>query len=252
MLQADFSFTEGIHVNQRKFAAPDIAIAAAGVVALISTFLPWWSLSADGQSATVTAWDQTSDGQGTDGVTVNGPLAYLPMLLLLIFGILTVVRALRAGQLLPGKVFSYVGIGVGGLATLLVIVRWATLWKPPGYTGSGISAGYGLYIGLVAALAVLGVSIWAMRLATPSAPAAPAFGGYPAQPAYGQPPQQPAYGQPQYGQAPQQAYGQPQQPYGQPPQQPQYGQAPQQPYGQPPQQPPYGQQQGQQPPQQWS
>jgi hypothetical protein len=270
MLQPGFSFTEGIHVNQRKLTAPDIVIAAAGLVAVITTFLPWWSESVDGTSGTVDAWDQTSDGKGTDGVTVNGPLAYLPMILLLIFAVVTVVRALRAAQLLPGKVFGYAGIGVGGLAALLVIIRWATLWKPDGYTGGGIGAGFGLYLGLLAALASLGASIWAMRLASAApVPIAPAFGGYPGQqpfgqpqqqygqPPYGQAPQQP-YGQPQYGQqVPQQPYGQPQQPYGQPqvPQQPYGPPQPQPPYDQQPQ-PPYGQQSydqqpGQQPPQQW-
>jgi hypothetical protein len=289
MLRCDLSFTEGIDVTQRKFATPDIVIAAAGLIAFICTFLPWWSFSQAGQSGSINAWDQTSDGTSTNGTTVNGPLAYLPMLLLLILGIVTVVRALAAARLLPGKPFNYVGIGVGGLAALLVIVRWATLWKPEGYTGGGISAGYGLYLGLICGLVVVGVSIWAMRQAP--AMGAPVFGGFPGQQPYGQPqypqqpygqpqyPQQPygqqpqpgqpqpQYGQPQYQQQPQQPYGQPQ--YQQPPQQPQYPQQPygqpqyqqppqpqypQQPYGQPPQQP-YGQpqppQQPQQPPQQW-
>lgn len=110
-------------MNRRKLGTLEIVLAAAGLIAFIATFLPWWSESVDGMSGTVDAWDQTSDGQGTGGVTVNGPLAYLPMLVLLIFGIIAVVRALGALQLLVGKVFTQVGIGVGGFATVLVIVR---------------------------------------------------------------------------------------------------------------------------------
>jgi hypothetical protein len=263
MLQPDFSFTEGIHVNQRKFATPDIVIAAAGLIAFISTFLPWWKLSesagASGSfSGTVNGWNSASDG-GPTGQTITGPLVWIPMLLLLILGILA-LRGLFAPQLLPGKLYYQVGIGVGALSAVLVIIRWLTFFKPPSQvdgTTLSVSSGadFGLYLGLIAALAAAGVSYWGMGQAAPAAPrapGAPAFGGYPGQQPYGQP-QQP-YGQPQFGQQPQ--YGQqPQQPYGQQPQQP-YGQPqpPQQPYGQPQPQQPYGQPQqpyGQpQPPQQ--
>ena len=279
MLQADFSFTEGIHVNQRKFATPDIVLAAAGLVALISTFLPWYkatesgSVSGVSQSASITVNGWNSSPQGSlDGQTITGPLVWIPMLLLLIFGILA-LRALFAPQLLPGKLYCQVGIGVGALGVILVVVRWLTFFKPPtdedGVT-LNVSSGadYGLYLGLLAALVFAGVSFWGMGQAA-AVPAgalgAPAFGGYPGQqPQYGQQPygqpQQQAYGQPpqqpQYGQQQAQYPPQPQQPYGQPPQQPQYGrqpQYPQQPYDQSQQQPQYPQQPqppyGQQPPQ---
>ena len=282
MLQADFSFTEGIHVNQRKFATPDIVLAAAGLIALISTFLPWYkaseSFSEAGQSGsvsiTVNGWNSSSQGS-LDGQSITGPLVWIPMLLLLIFGVLA-LRALFAPQLLAGRIYYQVGIGVGALAVILVVVRWLTFFKPPtsedGVTVNVSSgADFGLYLGLLAALAVAGVSFWGMGLAAGAGAGAlgqPAFGGYgqqpqygqqpygqpqyPQQQAYGQPPQQAAYPQQQgYGQPPQQPYGQPQYPqqpydqsqqqpqYPQQPQQPQYGQTqyPQQPYGQPPQQP---------------
>lgn len=262
-------------MNQRKIAVPDIVFAAAGLLAIISTFLPWWSGSGEGQSVSVNGWNSASNG-GTVGETIAGPLVWAPMLLLLIWGIVTLVRAFAAPQLLAGKLFYQVGIGVGGLAALLVIIRWLTLYKFPAAAAISSSAGFGLYLGLICGLGVAGVAVWGMNLPQAGAgagqvgggfgygqqPGQQQYGGYPQQQQYGQQPQygqaQPQYGQqqPQFGQ-PQQGYGQPdpaqqqygqqsgypQQPQSQPQygqQQPQYGQQPQPGYGQQPQQP-YGQ-----------
>ena len=256
-------------MNQRKIAVPDIVIAAAGLLAIIATFLPWWSGSGNGLTLTVNGWNSASNNQPT-GLTIAGPLAWLPMLLLLIWAVITLVRALAMPNLLAGKLFYQSSIGVGGLATLLVVIRWATLYKFPAADqsqGFSSGAGFGLYLGLLSALAVAGVAVWGLNLPQAGAAAAPGpygygqqpgqFGGYPQQQPY---PQQ-QYGQPQYGQPPygqpgydpsQQQYAQPQ--YGQPPQ-PQYGQPgqqqyPQQPYGQPGYDPAQSQQQYGQPPQQ--
>ena len=250
-------------MNQRKIAVPDIVIAAAGLLAIIATFLPWWSGSGNGLTLTVNGWNSASNNQPT-GLTIAGPLAWLPMLLLLIWAVITLVRALAMPNLLAGKLFYQSSIGVGGLATLLVVIRWATLYKFPAADqsqGFSSGAGFGLYLGLLSALAVAGVAVWGLNLPQAGAAAAPGpygygqqpgqFGGYPQQQPY---PQQ-QYGQPQYGQPPygQPAYGQPaydpsqQQPYPQQPPAPQDPQQQSQPqYGQPPQQP-----YPQQPPQQW-
>jgi hypothetical protein len=261
-------------VNQRKIAIPDLVFAAAGLLAVISTFLPWWSYSESGAqgsiSFTVNGWNSASVGDGNVGRTITGPLVWIPMLLLLIFGALALIRALAAPQLLPGKIFYQVGAGVGGLATLLVIIRWMSYWSPPsGATGVSSGASFGTYLGLLLGLAVVGVGVWALRqpqlMAGQGADTAGGFGGYQQPGQFGGYPQQ-QYGQQQYGQPGQfgqQPQGYPQQQYGQPQQQgypqqgqqqPQYGQqpAPQQGYenyGQPqqpqpgyPQQPQYGQQ----------
>jgi hypothetical protein len=259
---------------------PDIVFAAAGLLALISTFLPWYkdteSASGHSQSITVNGWNQaTLDGQsGNPGQTITGPLVWIPMLLLLIFGIIALVRAFAVPNLLAGKIFYQVAIGVGALAAVLVIVRWLTYYSPGTVSEEGISVSndaggdFGTYLGLLCGLAVAGVAVWGMRQAPAVAAAPQSFGGYGQQPGqfggYGQPPQQQGYGQPQYGQQqpgypqqPPQYGGQPQQPQ-QYPQQPQYGQQQpgypqqpsQQPYGQPQQPPQYGQQPPQQYPQQ--
>jgi hypothetical protein len=261
-------------VNQRKIAIPDLVFAAAGLLAAISTFLPWWSFSGGGFSISVNGWNSSSAGDLNK--TITGPLVWIPMLLLLILGGLALVRALLAPQLLPGKIFYQVGTGVGGFAALLVIIRWMTYFNPG---GGSAGASFGTYLGLLLGLAVAGVGVWALRqpqlTAGQGGVAAGGFGGYPqpdqfggypqqqyGQPQYAQPNQygqQPGpFGQPQYAQQPQQQpYGQPQ--YGQPaPQQQNYGQPQQpqpasypqqqpQPAGYPQQQPQYGQEYGQQP-----
>jgi hypothetical protein len=250
-------------VSRRKIAVPDIVFAASGLLALVSTFLPWYqdkqSVGSRSQTVSVDGWNQaTLNGITADaGRTIAGPLVWIPMLLLLIFGVLAVVRAFAAPQLLPGKLFYQAAVGVGALAAILVIVRWLTYYDPGNEPAGGVTiandagADFGTYLGLLCALAVAGVAVWGLRTSSPVAgQPAGAFGGYGQQPGqfggYGQP----QYGQPQFGQqqgygqeqgyGQQQGYGQPQQPqpYGQQPQ-PQYGQ-PQQ--GYPQQQPGYGQQ----------
>ena len=266
-------------MNQRKIAIPDLVFAAAGLLAIISTFLPWWSFSesADGQtlSFSVNGWNSASTGSGDLGKTITGPLVWIPMLLLFVLGVLALIRALVAPQLLPGKLFYQVGIGVGGLAVLLVLVRWVTYWSPPSGSAASTGASFGTYLGLLLGLATAGVGVWALRqpsLTEIQRAQAGGFGGYQqpgqfggypqqqyGQQQHGQPgqyaqpqydPQQ--YGQPQpYAQQPQQAYpqqqGQPEY-YGQSQPQPGYPQQPQQPqYAQPAQQQGYGQPQQPQP-----
>lgn len=239
-------------MNQRKIAIPDLVFAAAGLLAIISTFLPWWSFSEsqDGESLSfsVNGWNSASTGGGDLGKTITGPLVWIPMLLLFALGAVALIRAFAAPQLLPGKLFYQVGIGVGGLAVVLVAIRWMTYWTPPnGSTGVSTGASFGTYLGLLLGLAAAGVGVWALRqpqlTAVQAAPAG-GFGGYPQQPGqFGGYPQQgyeqqgydQQYGQQQFGQ--QQQYGQPGQ-FGQPQaQQAQYGQPQlqQQAYGQQPQ-----------------
>lgn len=273
-------------MNQRKITIPDLVFAAAGLLALVATFLPWWGISESGtiagqkmsDSFTVNGWNSASHA-GDLSKTITGPLAWIPMLVLLLFGVFALVRAYAAPQLLAGKLFYQAGAGVGGLAAALVLVRWVTYYKPPSSVdASGVTAtmssgaSFGTYLGLLIALVVSGCGVWAVRhpnLITlrqgPAAGYPGQVGGYP-QPEYGQqfypqPGSAPAgqqitggYGpQPQPGQPVPQAYPQPHQPapnqqppagYAQPVQQP-YGPAPQ--FGQPTAPP----QQGSHQPQSW-
>lgn len=254
-------------MNQRKIAIPDLVFAAAGLLAIISTFLPWWSYSesAAGESVgfSVNGWNSASRSVDL-AKTITGPLVWIPMLLLFFLGALALIRALAAPQLLPGKLFYQVGIGVGALAVLLVVIRWMTYFTPPASTETSVSvssgASFGTYLGLLLGLATAGVGVWALQqpqlTAAQGGAAAGGFGGYQQPGQFGGYPQQ-QYGQPQYGAQPgqfgqqpgypqqgqQPQYGQPAQPgYPQQPQQPGYPQQGQPQYGQPGQQQPYPQQ----------
>ena len=226
-------------MNQRKIAIPDLVFAAAGLLAVISTFLPWWSYSAGGFSVSVNGWNSASAGDLNR--TITGPLVWIPMLLLFVLGALALIRALAAPQLLPGKLFYQVGTGVGGFAVLLVVLRWMTYYSPPAGDGGSSGASFGTYLGLLLGLATAGVGVWALRqpqlTAVQGAQAGGGFGGYQQPGQFGGYPQQQQYGQQQ------QPYAQqPQQPYPQSQGQPQYGQpVPQQGYPQQPQQPQYAQ-----------
>lgn len=251
-------------MNQRRIAIPDLGFAAAGLLALIATFLPWWSVSESatisGQtvsdSVTVNGWNAASRA-GDLNRTITGPLAWIPMLLLLVLGAVALIRAFAAPRLLPGKIFYHIGAGAGALATLLVLIRWATYFKAPtsvsvdGVTASGSSgASFGTYLGVLVGLAAAVAGVWALTQPHPiaghagdgTAQAAPRS-RYPqppnVQPAPVAQPPEPGYGQQAPYTPPQQAYPQPHQPMTvQPPRG--YHQ---QPYGAPT--PP---QQGQQPP----
>lgn len=255
-------------MNQRKPPIPDLALGAAGLLALVATFLPWWSFSETltvggqpvGDSITVNAWNAASHG-GTLGKTITGPLVWIPMLLLLLLGALAAIRAYAAPQLLPGKRFYQLAIGIGALAAVLVIVRLVTYFKPPAVNTGDITttassgATFGSYLGLLLGLAVAGLGVWALRQPPTGTSGAVAdgfqgyqqsqVGAYPQ--LYGQPQQQP-HAQPQHGQVPVQPTPDLQQtqqvswPQQQPPH---YGQTPQA-YGQPPAQR-YPQQQPQTP-----
>jgi hypothetical protein len=160
---------------RRKISVPDLVYAACGLLALVATFLPWWSISESatigGQhvsdSLTVDGWNAASHGE--IGRTITGPLVWVPMLLLLLLGALGLVRAVAAPQLLTGKAFYRLGTGVAGLGALLVIVRWATYFTPPSTIDAGgvaasahSGASIGTYLGLLLALAVAADGIWAL------------------------------------------------------------------------------------------
>jgi hypothetical protein len=240
----------------------DTALAAAGLFALISTFLPWWKFSvsvmvgsqAASGSVTVDGWNSYSSPaqSGSAGQTITGPLVWIPMLLLFIVGVLALVRALAAPEQLPGRRLHEIAVGVGALAVVLVVIRWVTYFTPPrpadvsnAVVGSG--ADIGTYLGLLCALAVAGFGVWGLARQNSSTAADP-YGAVPYGAGFGGAPygQSPEWGGPQqYGQ-PQQGYGQPQ--YGIQPQYgetPSYGQQPQQPFPQQPQ-PGYGPPQGNQ------
>lgn len=133
----------------------DRVIVGGAAVTLISTFLPWYGVSVLGFSVSVNGWSA-------------GASAWAGALLLTAAGVLLLLR--RMGRTVPavgGVDPSVLVAGVSALGLLLVIVRWLSL---PSYHGSGgvgldysYGARYGLYVALIAGIAIVAAAVMEMR-----------------------------------------------------------------------------------------
>jgi hypothetical protein len=119
-------------------------VIGAGGLALIDSFLPWFSWSVGPFSFSWSAWSA-------------GFLAWFATLLLVAAGGLTLARSMGTQINLPVPPATAT-LGAGALATLLVLLRWLTA---PGYVGTG----FGLFIGLLCAIATTVASYLAFRAA---------------------------------------------------------------------------------------
>ena len=111
----------------------------AGLVLMLSSFMSWYSGdSVEGPTLSVTGWNT-----GTIGKIVF----FLGLLLI----VLAILR--EAGVELPPSVpESLVTIGLGALATVLVLIRLISI--PDTFAGTS-NRSIGLWVGLVSALAVI-------------------------------------------------------------------------------------------------
>lgn len=107
---------------------------AAGIVALVVSFLPWYRLTADlvpqaeaqGKPTWVTVW-------------AGNFLAWFPVVLLLAVAVLLLWQ--RFGK--PVQMLSSLWLTLTLLAVVMILLRWITLQE-------GLRSGYGLYLGLIA------------------------------------------------------------------------------------------------------
>ncbi|WP_031073867.1 hypothetical protein [Streptomyces sp. NRRL WC-3742] len=122
-------------------------LAAIGLLALVDSFLPWYSVSqktpypgvAYGYSTAGNAWD----------VGIGG---WLPMLLLLAVGVLVALPVLGRTVSVPGGWAAYGAVSL--LATVIVVIRWVSYPSIPAEAASFITAGadFGTYLGLLLGL----------------------------------------------------------------------------------------------------
>ena len=205
-----------------KLGRTERVLSAAGLLAFILSFLPWWGGTIMGYSGSDNAWSAPS-----------GFNDWFPILLLFVYAVILVLPAagvqVNVPYLASAANRAFVGLAVSALCVLLWAIQGLTYpdWKDlTGGFESGGSAGpaWAYYVTLVVGLAALVQSYLGFTQAGGSF--AQVGASFKARSAAIQQQQ----GQP-YGAAPQQPYGQPQAPYAQP----------QAPYGdQPPQQPPTG------------
>ncbi len=148
-----------------KVTTLDWAVVGAGLLAYISSFLPWYqaqvSILGIQRSVTANAWNA-------------GIGAWLPVLLLVVAG--GVVLASAMGMRLPASK-PLIMIGLSALAVVTILLRWVTFPGAGGGQGQlddvdveglldvSSGAGVGLYIGLIAAAAAVVASLLASRAA---------------------------------------------------------------------------------------
>jgi len=121
--------------------------AAAGLLAFIFSFFAWVTADipaevkalaeAEGVSTSHNAWQEGA-----------GFAAWFPCLLLLALGVVAVLGAL---DIMPKLPTALLGVLVGALSSVIILLRWVTL-------EDHVNAGWALYVTLVLALAVTGVS----------------------------------------------------------------------------------------------
>ncbi|WP_194899521.1 hypothetical protein [Catenulispora pinisilvae] len=116
-----------------------MALAVIGLLAFVDSFLHWADLSLGGRTYSQFNWNGWNAGLG----------AWLPMLLLLALGALAALPAFGRDFAVPLGL-PLVGAVVGALSFVIIVLRWITL---PSEMGASMSAAFGLYIGLVLAIA---------------------------------------------------------------------------------------------------
>ncbi|HEU5107350.1 MAG TPA: hypothetical protein VFT95_02110, partial [Micromonosporaceae bacterium] len=109
----------------------------AGLLAFIVSFFPWYSVSFDSPfgslgNTSVSAWDA-------------GFLAWFSVLLLVAAGVLILLP--HFGTQIPN--LTLIWLGLAGVATLFILLRWLTFDDFSALGGSA-GAGFGLFLGLLA------------------------------------------------------------------------------------------------------
>lgn len=119
----------------------------AGALAFIISFFPWYSVSYDGPALGLS----TSSSLSAWGVGIGG---WLPVLLLVAAAVILILP--HTGKAVPNA--AMIWLGLAAASVVIILLRWVTLPDAGdmGVLGSdaGFSsgAGFGLIIGLVAAV----------------------------------------------------------------------------------------------------
>lgn len=136
--------------DPKRVTTLDWVVIGAGGLAFIDSFLPWYTASIEGHSlGSASAWHSYS---------------WLAVLLMMVAGGL--VLAVNMGQSinLPAPL-PLITLGLTGLATLLILIRWLTFMgdKGGGFVTIHQGGGIGLFIGLICAVAAGVASFLAFR-----------------------------------------------------------------------------------------
>jgi hypothetical protein len=147
----------------------DRVVIGAALLAYISSFLPWYSAS-----ITVLGVDRSS---GVDAWNA-GFGAWFAVLLLVAAGGVVLLDAFGGRVTLPAS-RPLITLGLSALAVLTIVLRWVTFPDASGGLGGRLGelgdfdldsafavssgAGFGLYLGLIAAIVAVVASLLALR-----------------------------------------------------------------------------------------
>ncbi|MFE4582991.1 hypothetical protein [Streptomyces chartreusis] len=126
--------------------------AALGLTTFLASFLPWLEVS-------VSVTGLGSLGGSSTNAWGAGFLAWFSVLLLIANGAYSAMHTLISH--VPAIDRSLVGMVAGVAALAMILLRWVTF--PAGNSVATTSAGFGLYLGLVVALATAAVSYRTFR-----------------------------------------------------------------------------------------
>ncbi|PPK64380.1 hypothetical protein V5P93_001776 [Actinokineospora auranticolor] len=144
----------------------------AGVLAFLASFFPWYSVSVTGFGGM-----GVSQGWSAWSIGIGG---WLPVLLLVAAGVLVFLP--HVGTSVPNLTLLWLGFAAA--AVVIIIIRWLTLSSSAGLGSFSDSvsdgAGFGLYIGLLAAIASAVAAFLTFQAS--KKPTAGPQGGYPQQP----------------------------------------------------------------------
>jgi hypothetical protein len=123
----------------------------AGVLAFVASFLPWYEVTFSGPSAVLSGFVSG----GWLSAWSLGFAAWFPVLLLVASA--GVMLAEHLGAQIPTFRLGWplILLGVSVLALVIILLRWVTLPDPTSglpFSGVSFGAGFGLYVGLVAAV----------------------------------------------------------------------------------------------------
>jgi hypothetical protein len=148
--------------DAKRVTTLDWVVIGAGLLAFISSFLPWYAVSVSFNGIS------RSDSTGAWGA---GFAAWFSVLLLLVAGGLVLANVMDAQVNLPVPM-PLLTLGLAGLAFVLIVLRWLTFPDATGGLGAlgdGIKAssgaGFGLYLGLLCAIAIGVASFLTFRAA---------------------------------------------------------------------------------------
>jgi hypothetical protein len=131
-----------------KFGPVERVLVVTGLLALVSSFLPWFTVSFKASSSLLPDVS-ISGAQSTNGWT-TGIGSWGPILLLVALAARAAMPAF--GVLKPSESYRlYLVISV--LAVVIILIRWATYPSTPAADAQYISmgAGFGTYLGFIAA-----------------------------------------------------------------------------------------------------